>query len=270
MLEEIFETIGFHKEEAKIYILLLEIGAAPASLIAKKLTIPRPTAYRYIEKLSNAGLVSESLAGGVKSFQAEPPSKLKLLYTKHIEKLEKKSKKLDLIMPALESKISMGSFKPRMHFYEGREGIESIWEDLLQYPNTETFAFWPITEMLQVVGEDFIYYHNKERIKRGIYIQAIWFKGREVSYKRYPFLGSSKKHLREIRIAPETIKPTMGYWVYGHKTMMISSDSESFGMIIESREFADMMTAQHKLIWNISVPRLSKGGEIAPFIEEIS
>lgn len=255
MIEDILGTIGFREEETKVYISLLEGGSTSAGALAKKMRLPRPTLYGYLEKLGNAGLVAQSVSSGIKQFQAEPPSRIKQLYQRKIEALQQNNRSLDDLIPQLETMVAKSSSKPRMHFYEGREGAESIWEDVLFYPDTHTRIFWPTTTMTDLVGEDFVRYHNKERIKKNISIQALWLKKDIPTLKRNPYLGSSKKLLRETRLTPEHADSQMGYWIYGpNKVLMLSSARESFGMIIESAEFAQMMKAQHQMIWQISEP----------------
>lgn len=46
----------------------------------------------------------------------------------------------------------------------------------------------------------------------------------------------------------------MGYWIYGDKVVCISSRKESFGFIIESREFAELLCAQFEVLWKQAKP----------------
>ena len=53
-------------------------------------------------------------------------------------------------------------------------------------------------------------------------------------------------------MAPKEVAFSMGYWIYENKVVFISSKKECFGFIIESQEFAEMMSSQHEEIWKIS------------------
>ncbi|MCH2228689.1 MAG: hypothetical protein MK033_13040 [Candidatus Caenarcaniphilales bacterium] len=83
-------------------------------------------------------------------------------------------------------------------------------------------------------------------------MRAIWPKLKKVNFKTHPYLGHGKDFLREIRIAPNNIDFSMGYWIYNNKVSFISSRKESFGFIIESTELAHMMLAQFNILWETS------------------
>lgn len=106
--------------------------------------------------------------------------------------------------------------------------------------------------MIEILGPEFFKKHNKERIERNIYTQAIWPSLQTVTTSDYPFMGQGNAFKREIRIAPKNIHFSMGYWIYGNKAAFISSNKESFGFIIESKEFVQMLSSQFDVMWNIS------------------
>lgn len=70
---------------------------------------------------------------------------------------------------------------------------------------------------METIGPDFLHYHNKERIRKNISIRALCFNERMVPIRRHPYLGSNPKLLRETRVAPDDINPTMDYCVMTNK-----------------------------------------------------
>lgn len=258
MLQEIFETLGFKEEEVKTYLSLLDSGPKTAGDLAKIMGMPRPTLYGYLERLMGSGLVSQSSRQGIKVFAAEPGERIRILYRKKIMELRRKEKSLDDILPELEKRSSMKLMRPRMQFFEGKEGIEMALEDLLKSPpGTMTYAFWAIKAAMAVTSDEFFRYHNKQRIRNDIHIKGIWPRGQGVDINANPFLGWGPEFKRELRYAPKDIEFSMGYWVYGHKTIFISSRAESYGFIMESAEMAELMRVQHQAVWKLS--------EIIPF-----
>ena len=55
--EKVLEEIGFSKNEAKIYLVLLRLGMSPISEITEKTGIHRRNVYDSIERLAEKGLV---------------------------------------------------------------------------------------------------------------------------------------------------------------------------------------------------------------------
>lgn len=269
MIENTFKTLGLKEEEARTYLALLDTGATGASALAKAMGAARPTVYGYLERLMSAGLVTQSLRRGVKVFVPEPGEKIRQLYKRKIEDLKQQEKALDQIIPQLEKRAGMNLMRPRMQFFEGRDGIETALQDHLAYHDLEMLAFWSIKAAIDVTSEDFFWYLNKERIKRNMSLKGIWPPNQTVEVKRYPFMGVGPDFKREIRIAPENIEASMGYWIYADKVLFTSSSAERFSFIIESTELVQMMSAQHRVIWNISKPIAPKSSDMKPFLDDL-
>lgn len=54
------------------YLELRILGAQPVSVIARRLGMPRTTAYYMLERLSAAGLVTSSISNRMRLFEARP------------------------------------------------------------------------------------------------------------------------------------------------------------------------------------------------------
>ena len=67
-------------------------------------------------------------------------------------------------------------------------------------------------------------------------------------------MGVGKGFLRELRLAPKTMSWNMSYWLYADKVAFISSRAESFGFLIHSRDFAELIKTQFETIWPLCKP----------------
>ena len=174
-----------------------------------------------------------------------------------------------MLIPELEKRAGMSLFRPRMQFFEGRDGIQNLMEDIFQYSQIESYVFWPIEYMLDVITPEFLRYHNKVRIQKKKSLKSIWQRDQTINLNKPPYLGSGERYLREIRVTPYNMDFQMGCWFYANKAVFISSQTESFGFMIESVELTDLLKVQHDVIWQISTPFEinPKGGNL--FLEEI-
>ncbi len=249
-MEKILKTLGLKDDEVKAFIFLLENGEMTAGNLAKKTGLSRPSLYGFLKKMQHTGLVVESQKNGIKTFFAGNEEKIDSILKEQISELENSR---DRVKDAFSSLRTEGaSVNPKFQLFEGKQGLQQVLKDMLLYRNIETKAYWPIKAMVDILGQDFFRYHNKERVKQNIYTQAIWPEKQKVNIKSHPYLGVGEKFLREIRIAPKSISFSMGYWIYGNKVAFISSQKESFGFIIESKELVDMLTSQFEIIWDMS------------------
>ena len=61
----------------------------------------------------------------------------------------------------------------------------------------------------------------------------------------------------------------MGYWIYENKVAFISSKKDSFGFILEGKEFAEMLSSQFEILWKLSKEMKVKNEDTKSFIEEM-
>lgn len=254
MLEKIFEKLNLGTNETRVYLALLEQGPSNAGRLAKKVSMPRSSLYGFLSNLAERGLVTQSEKENVKLWQAKAPDELLNVFDDRINELELAKDSLDKIVEDLTKKQVTDFTLPRFTYFEGVEGVRQILKDMLLYRDITTQAFWPINDMIDVLGQDFFEYLNIRRIKQNLYTQAIWPESKIVDIKKYPFLGVGEKFKREIRKAPKGIESSMGYWAYKNKVAFVSSRKESFGFIVESAEFRQMLKTQFEMLWRVSKP----------------
>lgn len=269
MIENILKSLDFDEEEVRSYIFLLEKGPLTVGVLAKSLGVPRSSLYGFLKRLAGDNLVVESQKGGIKMFSAEPPEKINLLFGQKMENLQKAQNDYVKILPELKKKKGEKYQAPKFQVFEGTEELKNALKDMLLYRNIETYAYWPQKKMVEVLGGEFLRYHNKERIKNHLSVRAIWPQHQKVEIKNHPYFGSGEKFLREIRITPSGIDFHMGYWIYGNKIVFISSTRESFGFIIQSGEMAQMLKTQFEILWQISRPLLTKKQDTESFLQEL-
>jgi HTH-type transcriptional regulator, sugar sensing transcriptional regulator len=269
MLNKIFEKLNLNQKHAKIYLSLVEDGSSTVGKLSKKLNIPRSTLYGFLYELLNEGLVNQSEKNDVKIWQAESPDKLNHKVNEKINTLEEAKVDLASLIINLKDKQKTDFISPKFTYNEGAEALKQMLKDVLMYRDIETIAFWPINEMIKTLGKDFFLYSNKERIKRNISAKVIWPANKQVDLKENIFLGSGKDFKREIKIAPEGVDCSMGYWAYENKVVFLSSKKESFGFIVESIELKQLLKTQFDILWNLSTPIKTHSTTTKKFIEQL-
>ncbi len=77
MDEQILEEIGFTRNEIKIYLALLKLGASTTGKIIESTGLHRAIVYDTLEKLLKKGIVSFVIQNNRKVFKAYDPERLK-------------------------------------------------------------------------------------------------------------------------------------------------------------------------------------------------
>ena len=265
--KKLFEDLGFSENAHRIYVHLLENGTATARTLSENLGIPRPSVYDTLKILIEKGLVIERNEENKKRFQVDDVKNLPRLLKERIENLSEEKREVDEMLPKLLKQIV--SVEPKIKFYSGVEGVKQVLNDMYWYKDIDTMSLWPIREMIDVLGVDFFNALNRRRIRQNVSIRAIWPDDKKVSFKKYPFLGTGNKHLRSLRIAPKGLSWDMGYWIYADKVAFISSRKESFGFVVHSRDFAEMLKAQFEVLWRQSSTVQSAPKDTEEFLKSV-
>ena len=133
--------------------------------------------------------------------------------------------------------------RPKVMFYEGREGLEKVYEDTLS-SREPIRAYASVGDMHAGLPGYFPEYY-KRRAGKGIAIRAIVPNNQSGIERK----KSDKDEKRETALVPRDkflFSPEIN--IYDDK-VMIASWREKLGIIIESHEIADAMKKIYELAW---------------------
>lgn len=259
-LENDLNQIGLEEKEAKVYLAALELGPTNIQNLTKKSEIKRSTVYEMIKSLKSMGLISETTKGKRRLFIASEPENLK-------RNIVTKEKLLNEILPELKSISNLGFIKPKITFYEGKEGLREIYRKTLDAKSKLASWISPVQDIFETVGEDFLIKYINERAKKEIWIKSIHVTSKKVSDYRLLSPDTYEKTFRKVRFTPPEINISNTVAIWDNKTAIINSRKEGIGIIIESEDYTNMMKTFHDLLWNISKPwhemNFDKSGENA-------
>lgn len=243
MLIDKLEKFGLSNKESKIYLSLLESGASPVSDIAKKAGINRSTAYVLLESLSKYGLVSTFENNGIKLYNPAPPERIIHYLEESVKKYTELIGSAHSVLPELKSMYVGVGPKPKVQFFEGAEGIKTVYEDTLM-SKEEIRAYASIENMHKTLPGYFPGYYQR-RAANGIKIRAILPDTPEARER----VKHNVEEAREARLVSSdkyAISPEIN--IYENKVVFMSL-VEKFALIIESQELADALKKTFELAW---------------------
>jgi len=256
MLENLLKNLGFSEKEAEIYLKCLELGPQPVSIIAKKATVKRSTAYLILENLVTKGLMSQHLSKNIRYFSASDPHHLLNFVEEEKQKLKENEEKLTNSLPEFYKLISTLN-NPKIRFFEGVSGIQQVMEDTLTSKTPlccySTIDKWYAREDLKKYILD--YGTNRVRKKKLPLRSILTDTPLTRDYlKAYP--KNKSKKLSESRWLPKAIDPfTNEINIYDDKIAICSLDGkELLGIIIESKEIANTQRSIFELSWQSAIP----------------
>lgn len=238
------EDLGLSEEEAKVYMALLELGSSYVSSIAKKAGVHRVNCYHTLGNLVRKGVVSSFTKNNLKYFSVESPKIL-------VNKVEERFNKAQKLLPELLSITNALTYKPKIQYYEGLEGIKNIFEDTLG-AEEELLGYTNLAALPNVITEEYTRDYAKQKIDAGIktrMLSPISDEALKYLDKYYP-KGFDPNLVEIFFVNPKEFMFEYEINIYGDRVSIVSlNPDELMGMIIESPVYAKTQRAVFNLAW---------------------
>ena len=255
MLQNVLQNIGLNQKEITVYLSALELGTQPASVISRRVKIPRNTTRFILDKLVDKGLIDKSIKANTQLYTPEEPKNLiNLLERQRVDnnaKIDDKITQLSEVMAELESQYRPESTKPKVTFYEGDDGLVKVYDDTLT--STETIRSYASFDGMHGGLPDYFKDYYQKRAGNEIFIRSIHPNTELARLKT----KNNKNEWRDSRLIPADkydFNPEIQF--YDNK-VVITSWKEKLGIIIESQEIFQAMTVAFELAWK-EATRLNK------------
>lgn len=258
MFKGILQKIGLTEKDADVYLACLELGTQPASVIAKKAGLKRPTTYLILEGLLKKGLVSEYTGSNVKYFTSVSPEYLLNYVEKQRRELSSHQRELEQYLPQFQALTNPYSLSPKVRFYEGIEGIERIMNDTLTTKETlrsySTIDAW----FNRQDTREYILWYGKQRIfEKKIPLRCICPDtpaSRKYLEEDYP--DSKVNGISHFRWLPSDIQDFSNEInIYENKVAIAClKKNELLGIVIESEGIASTQKSIFEIAWKSAMP----------------
>jgi sugar-specific transcriptional regulator TrmB len=246
---------GFTDKEALVYVSVLELGGAFPSRIAEYSGIRRSTAYNVLVALSVRGIVNEIEKKKKIFYQVESPEKILRHANNRLQQAKDTIDNINSIIPEIKNIYNIGNNSPKITYYTGREGIFSIYEDMVSYKKPyEMLAFTNGKEFVKFVSGGIAdkYFKAKERI--GITTRAILPDTEEDKQAtKTAYKAINKKYWPVFKFVDKTTFPSATeITMYGNNKVSIINFEENrlAGVIIEDKAIHGMIRAIFELSWD--------------------
>jgi len=150
-------------------------------------------------------------------------------------------------MPQIMGIFNLPGSKPKVRFYEGKEGLKKGWHDLFDIKTAggKMYGFSDYEKMLEAFPTDFPWFVPKLRASKKIFLYGVAKdgpKGREVKSK-------DKEQLRETRLV-KNLQLDTEINILENKVAMLSFRRPYSAVIIEDRAIAMSMKSLWQGWWN--------------------
>jgi sugar-specific transcriptional regulator TrmB len=235
-LMSILQQLGLKERESEVYLALLELGEASVQEIARKAKLQRPNCYVILESLAKQGLVSFQVKGNGRRFAAEDPDRLLML-------LKEKEQLLASVLPQLKSLHNLAPGKPRVRFYEGKEMIDHLYEEILRgewydclYAPESVTAVW---------GSGYVTNFGRKSAERGMRVREL-IAGTD---KNPPYASHYHSPQQEIRFLPPSAKSSTDFILFANKVALVAYEPEIHALVVEDSGIIQTLQLMFNSAW---------------------
>ena len=247
-MEKTLEKLGLSRNEAKVYLTLLELGLTSAKPIIEKTNLHRQLVYDALNLLIEKGLVSYVIQANRKYFKAANPKQFLDYFIKKKKRIQEEEQLFKKILPQLEAKRQRKSEEQEATIYRGNKGIKSLLDDMINERK----------EILTIGASDIkaeaFQYHlkfnlpkiHKIRVEKKIPIKILFSEELKERAKEM-----NKLRYTEARVLPKEFTSNSSTNIYGDKISIMLWGSQPFGILVKSKDIAEEQINHFNLLWKI-------------------
>lgn len=251
MIEQTLLEIGLKDKEIKVYLELLHLKEASASVLSYKTGLTTGNTRYICNQLVKMGLISTTQKNNTTVFLMETPRKLFFLLNEEKKKISEKEENVNRIIRDLEGIANPDTKLPKVRFYEGYKGLkESYFRIINECKDFEVYSIFSVVEEIGVdLQQFFVNEYVPKRVRHNIFMKNICLdspKGR--AYKK-----RDSEELRETRFLSPDFFPTLNAEIniYGDFIHYMSFDeTNAFAMIVRDEKLTEMLKSVFKLLWS--------------------
>lgn len=229
-IEQTLSKLGLEKQEAKVYLALLDLNEATATKLAERTGIGRVNMYQITNKLIEKGLVSYIIKNNVKYFSAADPETL-------LKNIQEKEKELKRILPGLKARQQQTIPETKVEIYRGKEGINTILKMIIK-DKKDYFMLGGAEECnkeFELMMKIFIKHGEKAGIK-GKFLER-----KDTEF----FIGEHE----EYKYIPEELISSTTLTIFGNKVATFVWTRPFYTILIENKQVAKTNLATFNYLW---------------------
>lgn len=251
MIESFLIKFGLAKNEAEIYLFLLEYGESIASMIGKRLGIKRVTVYPAMESLIKKNLINPYQKNKVTYFEAVSAEELVDVCKRKVAKEVELQKQAEAVLPVFK-KLENKRLKPvielkgKIKYYQGLEAVKQLIDETLEEGQKEQLCFGLNKYHTDNLWNEWKAY-TKKRASIGMNVRSIQPDTKPaIEYKK-----RDKDELRETKLVPCKKFPAhCELNIIGDMIALFTSHGEQpTGTKIYNKDMAQVLRSLFELAW---------------------
>lgn len=236
------EAIGIEKKAASLYATLLSNKRLGVAELARQADVKRATCYEHLEVLLKNNFVMRVPVGKRMYYAAVHPKKVLATYKRKAHEFETK---LEAMVTLHEEAVN----KPRVTFFEGKQELNNIYENLFRSMG-DSYSIFPPDAFFSNFTEDEYLNFDKTNSAHAMKTKDLFVSSKHT--KRLRELRTNKgfdnKSDKEL---PEWFTTNVDVLVFSDTVALISLRDLS-AIVIENKDIAELFKNIHTFMWKYS------------------
>ncbi|MEW6610607.1 MAG: helix-turn-helix domain-containing protein [Patescibacteria group bacterium] len=237
-IKAILINVGLSKLETDCFLALLKRSPQRASEISRALDVPKATVLVALNRLSDRfSIVKRTKQKNSYQFVVEDPRDLLHFLEREETVLAQHKKAITMLLPEMRSLQEYEVAKPKMYYYEGKEGVKQVFMQVLNEAD-DIIGYGSNEDDVKYLPELYPAYYE-QRVKRKIPVTAI--------IPASPFniaetIKNEMAQLRKTHLIPAQYNYPIQVNIYKNTTVFYSFE-ESFALVIKSKPISECLRA---------------------------
>lgn len=244
-ITQILSKIGLSELENSCYFALLKQSPQRASDLAKKIDVSKATILAALYRLSDEmGIIKKSKKKNSFIFLVEEAKDLLSYMNRKEEEIKSNKIQIEDILPELRSMQNYDIKKPKVFYFEGKDGIKQAFEKVIEEAD-EIIGYGSNEDDAKYMKDLYPHYYER-RVQRKIPVKAII---PALPFNIKDVLENSTKHLRSTHLIDKSWDYPIQVNVYNNTTVFYSFE-ESFALMIRSKPISDCLKKVFELAFD--------------------
>lgn len=240
--------LGLSDKEITMYLALVKVGSAPASVLAKRTGMVKSTAQYTCKQLQKKGIATVAEKNDTYIYTPEPPEKLLLLLDRQRQEIGRKEQAVQEVMEQLRKMMNPHSILPRVQFFEGKESMIELYDKILDQ-RSPIDSFEDMGNMQEFIPE-----YCKEFVRKRIELRT-W--NRVICAHTNTVNPDAPEEFRSVRTLPVELFPFTGDMKICKDLVSIFSfdQNTAVGIAIRHQDIAQNFRILFEAFWNTLASR---------------
>jgi sugar-specific transcriptional regulator TrmB len=226
--------LGLTNPQAKAYITLVQSGRTTPPELAERIKESRSNTYKVLDTLVDIGLVVRHEDNKKLQYSAANPIALENFALQARNRALAEEQKIKSAMPALFNFFFTHNEQPGIRFFQGKEGLNQVFNDIIRTGKDEYFIRSPSD--VEFYESDFFTKFRKRQSNAGIKTYAIT---PDVPSANHNPAIDIANNFNRTWIPKESYSAKVEWKAYGDKVAVISYGEVAVAMIIDSPQIAE-------------------------------